>query len=215
MATAAVGFARDVSAACETVPVTTIGSPASLGAAADDVDLAQRARTDPDAFGELYDRYVSDIYRFVYSRLHNREAAEDVTSEVFFKALRAIDRYRPTGRPFRGWLYRIAANAVTDHLRARRPAVDLDSVGHEAQGGQAVDEEVVNRTEVARVWEAVDQLNEAQRTAIVLKLGQDMHTADIAACMGRSEGAVKLLIHRGLTVVRNRLEDPAPEGGTV
>jgi DNA-directed RNA polymerase specialized sigma24 family protein len=71
----------------------------------------------------------------------------------------------------------------------------------------------MNRREVARVWAAVDQLSEAQRTAIVLKLGQDMHTADIAACMGRSEGAVKLLIHRGLTVIRERLAEPAVEGG--
>jgi len=195
----------------DAAPVTA-GS-VGVGAPPDDTELVERAQGDAEAFGELYDRYVADIYRFVYSRLRDREVAEDVTSEVFFKALRAIDRYRPTGRPFRGWLYRIAANAITDHLRARRPAVDLEVAGQEPHRGPGVDEQVMNRREVARVWAAVDQLSEAQRTAIVLKLGQDMHTADIAACMGRSEGAVKLLIHRGLTVIRERLAEPAAEGG--
>ncbi|HEY4025279.1 MAG TPA: RNA polymerase sigma factor, partial [Candidatus Dormibacteraeota bacterium] len=116
-----------------------------------------------------------------------------------------IDRYQQTGRPFRAWLYQIAFHTVTDHLRRRHPALDLDAAGDQPDRRPAVEEQVVQRTEVDRVWAAVGALNHAQRTAISLKLGQDMHTADVAARMGRSEASVKLLVHRGLVAVRARL----------
>src|SRR5260370_30817318 len=79
--------------------------------------LVERAKSDADAFGLLYDRHVDGIYRFVRARLGNAAAAEDVTAEVFLKALRGISRYRDTGRPFSCWLYRLAATAVADHFR--------------------------------------------------------------------------------------------------
>src|ERR1700692_1291020 len=112
--------------------------------------LVERAKQDADAFGELYDHYFGQIYRFVYSRLHNQEAAEDVTSEVFFKALRAIGRYRPSGHPFSAWLYQISVNAIADHYRAKRPAASLDSAIAVADGSRPVDEDVVDRSEAER-----------------------------------------------------------------
>ena len=84
-----------------------------------DEDLAVRSRTDAEAFGLLYERYVDRVHAFAMSRLRDHSAAEDVTSEVFLKALRAIDRYQPI-LPFRAWLFQIATNAVIDHLRRRR-----------------------------------------------------------------------------------------------
>jgi RNA polymerase sigma-70 factor (ECF subfamily) len=169
-----------------------------------EADLVERARTDAAAFGELYQHYAPLIYRFIYNRLRDRATAEDLTSDVFYKALRAIDRYRPP-TPFGSWLYRIAANTAIDHLRTRHPASNLDDMGEQADQQPPVVEQVVNRSQAARVWSAIDGLQEAQRTAVSLKLGQDMHTADIAVCMGRSEGAVKLLIHRGLAGIRRQL----------
>src|SRR5579859_2883490 len=90
-------------------------------------DLVERAKRDPGAFGELYDRHFNQIYRFVYSRVRDQSAAEDVTSEVFLKALRGIGRYQDTGRPFSAWLYQIAVNAVNDRYRSLRPTEDIDS----------------------------------------------------------------------------------------
>src|SRR2546422_3907719 len=167
--------------------------------------LVERARTDPDAFGELYDHYFAQIYRFVYSRVRDQEAAEDVTSEVFFKALRAIHRYRPSGHPFSAWLYQIGSNAIADHYRARRPDTNLDSAIGVRAPGSPVDEQVVERDEAARVWAAIDALPESQRTALTLKLGEDLKLAQIGVIMGKSEGAVKLLVHRGMIGVRHRL----------
>jgi RNA polymerase sigma-70 factor (ECF subfamily) len=159
--------------------------------------LVERAKGDPAAFGELYDHYFGQIYRFVYSRIRNQESAEDITAEVFFKALRAIGRYRPSGHPFSAWLYQISVNAIADHYRAKRPESDLDSVIGVASTDRSV--------EAARVWSAIDSLPTHQRTALSLKLGEDLKLAQIGEIMGKSEGAVKLLIHRGMIGVRQRL----------
>lgn len=167
--------------------------------------LVERAKHDADAFGELYDHYFGQIYRFVYSRMREQDAAEDVTSEVFFKALRAIGRYRPTGHPFSAWLYQISVNAIADHYRARRPTGNLDDAIAVRDPALLPDEQVAQRTEAARVWAAIDSLPDQQRTAITLKLGEDLKLADIGVVMGKSEGAVKLLVHRGMIGVRARL----------
>ncbi len=167
--------------------------------------LVERAKTDAEAFGELYDHYFGQIYRFVYSRLHDQEAAEDVTSEVFFKALRAIGRYKPSGHPFSAWLYQISVNAINDHYRSRRPAQSLDTAVAVADGQRPVAERVVDSSEAARVWSAIDDLPPQQRIALTLKLGEDMKLAQIGEIMGKSEGAVKLLVHRGMIGVRQRL----------
>ena len=175
-----------------------------------EAEVIERARTDAEAFGRLYEHYVPLIFRYVFNRVRDRASAEDLTSEVFFKALRGIDRYQHTSKPFGAWLYQIANYTVIDHIRTRRSTLHLDMLVERPDPGPPVDEQVARRADVQRVWDAVAGLGEAQRLAISLKLGQDMHTSDIAACMGRSEGAVKLLIHRGLTAIRRQLQEPAP-----
>jgi RNA polymerase sigma-70 factor, ECF subfamily len=167
--------------------------------------LVERAKVDADAFGELYDHYFAQIYRFVYSRVREQDAAEDVTSEVFFKALRAIHRYKPSGHPFSAWLYQISVNAIADHYRSKRPEQDLDTAVGVSDKQAPVDERVAQRDEAARIWAAIDSLPPQQRTAMTLKLGEDMKLAQIGAVMGKSEGAIKLLIHRGMIGVRQRL----------
>jgi RNA polymerase sigma-70 factor (ECF subfamily) len=167
--------------------------------------LVERAKVDADAFGELYDHYFAQIYRFVYSRLREQDVAEDVTSEVFFKALRAIHRYKPSGHPFSAWLYQISVNAIADHYRSKRPEQDLDAAMGVSDKQLPLDERVAQRDEAARIWAAIDSLPPQQRTAMTLKLGEDMKLAQIGEIMGKSEGAIKLLIHRGMIGVRQRL----------
>lgn len=172
---------------------------------ADEERLVERAKTDAEAFGILYDRHFSRIYGFVYSRVRDRETAEDVTSEVFCKALAAIGRYQQSGRPFSAWLFRIAVNAINDHHRAWRPTQDLDSAVMVADPQLPVADQVVESTEAARAWAAIDELSAQQRAALTLKLGEDMMLAQIGEILGKSEGAVKLLVHRGMIGVRQRL----------
>ena len=179
-------------------------NPAETSRAEED-RLVERAKTDAEAFGTLYDRYFPRIYHFVYGRVRDRETAEDVTSEVFCKALGAIGRYRPSGHPFSSWLFRIAINAINDHHRAWHPTQDLDSVVMVADPQQPVADQVAVSTEAARAWAAIDGLSPHQRAALTLKLGEDMMLAQIGEIMGKSEGAVKLLVHRGMIGVRQRL----------
>src|SRR3989442_1710399 len=91
-------------------------------------ELVERAKEDPDAFGALYDRYFPQIYRFAYSRVRDQSLAEDVTSEVFFKALRNIRRYTYSGHPFSSWLYQITLNAIADHYRGQHGEVELEDL---------------------------------------------------------------------------------------
>jgi len=177
-------------------------------------ELVERAKEDPDAFGALYDRYFPQIYRFTYSRVRDQSLAEDVTSEVFFKALRNIKRYTYSGHPFSSWLYQIALNAVADHYRG--PAgkeVELEEGAAMPSTAPSVLDEVVRRDRSRRVWSAIDQLPRHQRTAMVLKFSEDKKIEEIALIMGKTSGAVKLLLHRGVERLRRELPQLEAEVG--
>src|SRR5262245_59764450 len=141
--------------------------------------LVERAKHDPEAFGELYDRYLPQIYRLVYSRVHSRVVAEDVTSEVFMKALKGIGRYRDMGKPLSAWLYQIAAWSVADCFRGARPVEDIDQHGDLAAAGPLLEDVAAERAELRRIWSAVDTLPTQQRIAMVLRFQEDMRTEDI------------------------------------
>ncbi len=169
----------------------------------DESDLVERAKRDPRQFGALYDRHFQQIYRFVYSRVREQTAAEDVTSEVFMKALKAMPRYQDTGRPFAAWLYQIAVNAIADRYRTLRPSSPLEDFHDLSVGGPPLEEEAAHRDEIRRIWVLVEALPAQQKTALVLKFQEDMKIEDIAIAMGKTAGAVKLLIHRGVSRLRD------------
>jgi RNA polymerase sigma factor (sigma-70 family) len=168
----------------------------------DERELVERAKRDPRQFGVLYDRHFQQIYRFVYSRVREQTAAEDVTSEIFIKALKAMPRYQDTGRPFSAWLYQIAVNAIADRYRTLRPSQTLDDFHNLSVAGPALEDLATHRDEIRRIWSLVEELPGQQRTALVLKFQEDMKIDDIAVAMGKSPGAVKLLIHRGVSRLR-------------
>ncbi len=164
--------------------------------------LVERAKVDADAFGVLYDQHVAGIYRYVFARLHNSAAAEDVTAEVFIKALRNIGRYQARGRPFTCWLYRIAGNTIADHFRHEPESRELPEglPDHNAQ----VETSAIHHLEVEDIWRLVARLPRQQRLAMRLRFGEDRSLKEAAQIMGKSEPAVKLLIYRA--VGRLRLE---------
>jgi RNA polymerase sigma-70 factor (ECF subfamily) len=188
------------------------GELSSLQPREDEKGLVERAKQDPAAFGELYDRHFLQIYRFVYSRVRDQSVAEDVTSEVFVKALRSIGRYQDTGRPFSAWLYQISVNAVNDRFRASRSFEDIDEQRDLTAAGPGLEELAAQRDELRRIWTVVERLPKQQRMAMVLKFQEDMKIEDIAQSMGKTPGAVKLLIHRGVSKVRDSVGQLAPEG---
>jgi RNA polymerase sigma-70 factor (ECF subfamily) len=168
-------------------------------------DPVERAKSDPAAFGELYDRYAGQIYRFVRARVHDDGLAEDITAEVFLSALRHIKGYQEQGRPFSCWLYRIAVNAVASHYRSRRSSLSLDE--HLDLVSPLLDplDEVVGRERIRGVWEAVDRLPTQQRAAMILKFSEDMTMDEVGAVLGKSQAAAKLLIYRAMQRLRREL----------
>ncbi|MCC7359336.1 MAG: sigma-70 family RNA polymerase sigma factor [Anaerolineales bacterium] len=179
----------------------------------DEAGLVAQAKTNPQAFGALYERYVQKIYNYVYYRTGNVHDAEDLTAKVFQRALVSLDRYTSRGLPFSAWLYRIAHNLVANWHRdqGRRQLLPL----HEAarQDWQALRTEapelaVETREEQDRLLAAVRRLSPERQQLLVLKFVERLSNAEIGQVLNRSEGAVKSLFHRTLLVLRNDLTKP-------
>ena len=175
-----------------------------------DVDegaLITRAKVDPEAFGQLYQRYVKRIYNYVYQFTRNREDAEDLTSRTFFQALRGISVYADRGLPFQAWLFRIAHNLVVNWYRdqSRHPVIGLDHVEDEMRAEDGNPQaDLAQLEERKRLLQLLSGLSEDRRTLLILKFVEKMPNADIAKVLGRSEGAVKVLYHRTLLSLREK-----------
>lgn len=209
------------------------GSSGVTLAALDDADLIERAKSEPEAFGVLYERYVDVVFAFAFARLRDRTQAEDITSQTFLQALRALPRYQQRGAPIRSWLFRIAANLIADLHRAPAPIQPLHVRQHGqtlAAAGRADPEGKVGgdtalfdppdpRAEAAiAAWENAEDflrliadLTPEQRTVLQLRFAEGLSFGDIAARMARSEGAVKMLMLRGLQHLRRRMDREAAD----
>lgn len=187
--------------------------------------LFERARSGPDGFIELYDRFFADVYSYVYYRTRNRTITEDVVAETFTAALGAIGRLEWRGRPLRAWLFRIAANELVTYYRKHRELLEMprdegdDGRNDELETGQQpwqADEPVSpeRRAEQTLDYEtalsAIARLPADQQEAIIMRYVNDLDVSEIALALDRTEGAVRALISRGLRGLRAKL---ACEGG--
>ncbi|MFI5261798.1 MAG: RNA polymerase sigma factor [Candidatus Limnocylindrales bacterium] len=178
-----------------------------------DVDrpAVEAARRDPCRFEPLYRKYVGQVYSFATYELHDRHAAEDVTEQVFLRALHALPQFDERGvgaaSTFRVWLFQIARHALSNERRrrARHPEAPLDAVLEMAAADADPAAQVVERDAVRRAWRAIEHLPHERRRAITLRFVEEMTTSEIAGAMGRSEGAVRVLIHRALRSVADEL----------
>ncbi len=170
---------------------------------ADVVALVDRAREgDPDAFASLYDRYVDRVYRFTLYRVHGDTAlAEDITSEVFLRALRKIKGFTWQGRDVGAWFLTIARNLVLDHFKSGRARLEV--LGAEAPLGahdQVLDAEdaALSRVSARDLYKAIQQLGTEQQEVIYWRFLQGYSVAETAAAMGKSDGAIKALQYRAV-----------------
>ena len=164
--------------------------------------LVEAAQNDPAKFGDLYDIHFERIYAFVARRVRDRDKAEDLTSEVFHKALASLKRYEWRGAPFAAWLFRIAANAISDYFKraAREPDNAEDPP---EQGGQPEQEAEEAR---ARLFRLVERLPAEQRRVVFERFVEQRSIREIAQQLGKSEGAVKQLQFRALEKLRSQME---------
>lgn len=153
---------------------------------------------DREAFAVLYDHYLTTVYRYIYRWVaYDRELAEDLTSETFLRALRAIGTYRDQGRDPQGWFLRIARNIVLDHVKSARVRLVRAVAEPPEPAGPATgpDEEALGRISVAA---ALAGLSEDQLECVILRVLEDRSVVDTAAAMGKSVAAVKALYWRAV-----------------
>lgn len=201
------------------VPTVSDGTPVHApaeGEAAVTLALVSRAQAgDAEAFGELYDRHVDLVYRYVYYRVGSAQLAEDLTSETFLRALRRLSSFTWQGRDVGAWFVTIARNLIADHYKSSRYKLELTSddvaavAGAEASNQQEGPERAVLEAMQNKVLlQAVQELNAEQQECIVLRFLQGLSVAETARVMGKNDAALKALQYRAIRSLGRLL----PEG---
>jgi len=191
---------KESEAVASSQPVASTADPAALGA------LVDRARDgDPEAFGQLYDRFQPEIVRYLAHRVGDPDTAEDLAQQVFMKAWQAIPRYEARGVPFKAWLYRMAHNQMVDHFRTRKQTTDLDGIDVPED---AEAETLVLAAEMsAALGQALGRLSEDHRQVLTLRFLMEKSAKEIGEIMGRKEVTVRGLQMRALQALRREIEE--------
>lgn len=168
--------------------------------------VARAVQGDAEAFGDLYERYLSSIYRYVYSRVGHATESEDLTETVFLKAWEALDRYPPAELQFRALLYRIAHNLVIDHQRKRKD----EHLPESSSGWMAPDRgpelAVISKERLSRVLSAIQQLDPLKQQVLTLRFISGLSHTETARLLNKSTKAVRMLQCRALATLRTVLE---------
>ena len=177
------------------------------------MSLVERAQSgDAEAFGELYDRYVDQVYRYIAYRVGSTQLAEDLTSETFLRALRRIGSFTWQGRDVGAWFVTIARNLIADHYKSGRYRLEMTtddvSTSSAAPTISGPEAEVLEAMQNKVLLEAIKKLNAEQQECVVLRFLQSLSVAETAQIMGKNEGAIKALQYRAIRTLGRLL----PEG---
>ncbi len=161
---------------------------------------------DQEAFADLYDRHVVRVYRHIYYLVNDAREAEDLTAQSFLKAWEAIDRYKERGAPFVAWLLRIAHNLTISFLRSKRDHSELDDgfVDQKRRGNP--EESLEQASDERSVRDAVLRLRDEQRQVIMLRFVEELDYTEVAAMIGKSVPAVRVIQHRALGNLRKLMQ---------
>jgi len=165
--------------------------------------LIEAAQKDPARFAEIYENNFHRVYAYIARRVGNRDVAEDLTSDVFHKALAALPRFEWRGVPFGAWLLRIASNAIID--RAKRAAHETGIAALDEPTDTSPQEFDEIEEKQARLFKLVERLPADQRRVIELRFAEEKSIREVASELARSEGAVKQLQFRALQNLRASL----------
>ncbi|HXA41601.1 MAG TPA: sigma-70 family RNA polymerase sigma factor [Candidatus Solibacter sp.] len=167
--------------------------------------LVEAAQKDAAAFQNLYDRYFDQIFSYVYYHCGSREQAEDITAATFQRGLEDLPNFRWRGVPYSAWLYRVASNLLArDHRRPAWLELNDEQVG---EGSDTTGDEWLRREQSAELQDAIRALPPDQRQAILLRFFAGMRNKEVGKVMNRTEGAVKLLVFRGVSNLRKSLAE--------
>ena len=187
-------------------PVAVADHPAQ-DATVDEL-AAAAIRGDVASVGRLYDALVGPIYRYVALRVRHREDAEDITQAVFERIVSSLPRYRERGRPFSAFAFRIAHNAVIDHVRRDRAHAPLDPDAEVPDGTAGVEALSVHGEELRELQAALRRLTADQQEAIALRYGAGLSAEEAGATMGRSANTVRALTFRAIGSLRRHMAEP-------
>jgi RNA polymerase sigma-70 factor (ECF subfamily) len=166
--------------------------------------IAKYQAGDREAFGELYRLWVDRIYNFCYFRTSNKEAAEDLTSDIFLKIYKKAGKLEPFGNSVGAWIYRLARNRVIDYYRTDKKNYNLDMAETVSDDGDWLEKEN-NRRLLAELKEKVMLLKPKQREIIIMRVWDGLSYKEIAAITGKSEAALKMSFSRALKSLQGSL----------
>ncbi|MBM2843403.1 MAG: polymerase, sigma-24 subunit, subfamily [Anaerolineales bacterium] len=169
--------------------------------------IARARRGETEAFGELYRRYFDPIFRYLRMRVAQADDAEDLAETVFLRAYQSLPRYRERGWPFSAFLYQVARNALADHYRKGRPETDLEEAEGRGTEARALDDGLVDAEQIQWMKQTLAELTPDQQEVIRLRILLGLSTRTTAAWMGRSEGAVRVMLLRALSAMRTKMTD--------
>ena len=168
----------------------------------DELLLIEAARKDPARFGEIYERYFDRVYAYIARRVGNRDAAQDLTADVFHRALANIGKYESRGVPFGAWLFRIAANAIADKWKHAAKESRHHLAAEEIDAGKSDLDAAEHR---AQLFQSVRTLPADQRRVIQMRFAEEKSIRDIAQALRKTEGAIKQLQFRAIQNLRDRM----------
>lgn len=172
-----------------------------------DASLIARAQAgDSEAFGRLYERYVTQIYRYLRSRVSNDRDAEDLTEAVFMRSFEALGSYQERGHPYSAFLYQVARNVLVDHYRSADEEYPLEESGPFVAPDPDPEHRVIEADEADRLLRMMKDLPEDYQEVIRLRVLLSLPTATAAQWLDRSEGAVRVLLYRALKALRRLAE---------
>ncbi len=163
------------------------------------IQAVARAASNPAAFKPIYDEFFPRIYRYCLRRIGSVDEAEDITSLVFTRALVGLASYR--GGSFAAWLFRIAHNVVVNYLRSRKTTVTLEEADHQSSRDDVLDH-LLEAEKEQQIIRLVAGLPDEQRELLMLRMGAGLSAREIGQVVGKSEGAVRVAIHRTIQQLR-------------
>jgi len=178
-----------------------------------EAELVKRAQHNREAFGELYEINYQRIFNYVLKRTANVQLSLDITSATFFKAMNQINKYRWRDIPFAAWLYRIASNEINDYYRKEgRRNISIDKISELADTTDFADEvnqaeeELSKHEEFLLLHKKLAELPSIYQEVIVLKFFEKKKIKDIVEILGKKEGTIKSLLHRGIEKIREKMQ---------
>ena len=182
--------------------------------------IVERAKTDPEAFGRLYDTYYQPVFGFLYRRTGNAEIAKDLASETFFQALKSIGRYKIQGKPFKSWLFAIAAAQVGNYYRARAKYLTVTTDdAPEILADESLQPDVAllesedaaeTREKVGLLRRMLTKLNQKQQSILTMRFFSHLSISEIAGALQMKEGTVKSHIHRAIKKLHGLMTTSEP-----